>query len=199
MGGAQSLPHIDGFSREEMTRLEKRFHKLDLDRSGSISVKEFLSVPELKENPLLQRVVDVFDSDLSGEVDFKGLSLFGQKSQFLEVLKWCCCCLLAFLEFVCGLAQFAAVRDNNDAKLEFIFRIYDMDRDGFISNGELFQVLKMMVGKNLTDSQLQQIVDKTILYLDKDDDGRISFDEFRLLVTNGNKLSNVTSIMTVEV
>lgn len=173
MGGAQSLPHIDGFSREEMTRLEKRFHKLDLDRSGSISVKEFLSVPELKENPLLQRVVDVFDSDLSGEVDFK--------------------------EFVCGLAQFAAVRDNNDAKLEFIFRIYDMDRDGFISNGELFQVLKMMVGKNLTDSQLQQIVDKTILYLDKDDDGRISFDEFRLLVTNGNKLSNVTSIMTVEV
>ncbi|XP_059079294.1 calcineurin subunit B type 1-like isoform X1 [Tigriopus californicus] len=173
MGSAQSLPHIDGFSREEMTRLEKRFHKLDLDRSGSISVKEFLSVPELKENPLLQRVVDVFDSDLSGEVDFK--------------------------EFVCGLAQFAAVRDNNDAKLEFIFRIYDMDRDGFISNGELFQVLKMMVGKNLTDSQLQQIVDKTILYLDKDDDGRISFDEFRLLVTNGNKLSNVTSIMTVEV
>eukprot|EP00095_Tigriopus_kingsejongensis_P002708 snap_masked-scaffold809_size94238-processed-gene-0.4 protein:Tk02708 transcript:snap_masked-scaffold809_size94238-processed-gene-0.4-mRNA-1 annotation:"calcineurin subunit b isoform 1" len=173
MGQTGSFPHIDGFSREEMTRLEKRFHKLDLDRSGAISVKEFLSVPELKENPLLQRVVDVFDSDLSGEVDFK--------------------------EFVKGLAQFAAIRGNSDAKLEFIFRIYDMDRDGFISNGELFQVLKMMVGKNLTDSQLQQIVDKTILYLDKDDDGRISFDEFRHLVTNGNKLSNVTSIMTVEV
>ncbi len=53
-------------------RLEKRFHKLDLDRSGAISVKEFLSVPELKDNPLVQRVVDVLDSDLSGEVDFKG-------------------------------------------------------------------------------------------------------------------------------
>lgn len=35
-----------------------------------------------------------------------------------------------------------------------------MDKDGFISNGELFQVLKMMVGSNLKDSQLQQIVDK---------------------------------------
>ncbi len=33
---------------------------------------EFLSVPELKENPLVKRVVDVFDDDLSGEVDFKG-------------------------------------------------------------------------------------------------------------------------------
>ena len=53
-------------------RLEKRFHKLDLDRSGAISVKEFLSVPELRDNPLVQRVVDVLDSDLSGEVDFKG-------------------------------------------------------------------------------------------------------------------------------
>jgi len=58
------------------------------------------------------------------------------------------------------------------------FRIYDMDKDGFISNGELFQVLKMMVGTNLKDSQLQQIVDKTILSADKDGDGRISFEEF---------------------
>ena len=41
------------------------------------------------------------------------------------------------------------------------FRIYDMDNDGYISNGELFQVLKMMVGSNLKDTQLQQIVDKT--------------------------------------
>jgi hypothetical protein len=42
------------------------------DRSGSVSVGEFLSVPELKENPLVKRVVDVFDDDMSGEVDFKG-------------------------------------------------------------------------------------------------------------------------------
>ena len=50
-----------------------------------------------------------------------------------------------------------------------------MDRDGYISNGELFQVLKMMVGNNLKDAQLQQIVDKTIIYADKDRDGKISF------------------------
>ena len=42
-----------------------------------------------------------------------------------------------------------------------------MDNDGFVSNGELFQVLKMMVGSNLKDTQLQQIVDKTILLYDK--------------------------------
>jgi hypothetical protein len=53
-----------------------------------------------------------------------------------------------------------------------------MDNDGFISNGELFQVLKMMVGNNLKDTQLQQIVDKTICLSDKDEDGKISFEEF---------------------
>lgn len=35
-----------------------------------------------------------------------------------------------------------------------------------------------MVGNNLKDNQLQQIVDKTILFHDKDGDGKISFDEF---------------------
>ena len=58
------------------------------------------------------------------------------------------------------------------------FKIYDMDKDGYISNGELFQVLKMMVGNNLKDTQLQQIVDKTIIHADTDGDGKISFEEF---------------------
>ena len=35
-----------------------------------------------------------------------------------------------------------------------------------------------MVGTNLTDEQLQQIVDKTIVQLDKDQDGKISYEEF---------------------
>ena len=53
-----------------------------------------------------------------------------------------------------------------------------MDKDGYISNGELYQVLKMMVGSNLKDHQLQQIVDKTIIHADSDGDGKISFEEF---------------------
>lgn len=35
-----------------------------------------------------------------------------------------------------------------------------------------------MVGNNLKDTQLQQIVDKTILFADKDEDGKINFEEF---------------------
>jgi len=85
------------------------------------------------------------------------------------------------------------------------FDVYDVDRDGFISNGELFLVLKMMVGSNLKvrlsnspqassifltqvcpnqDQQLQQIVDKTIMEADKDGDGKLSFEEFAQTVSN---------------
>ena len=103
-------------------------------------------------------------------------------------------------EFIQGVSQFS-VKGDKESKLRcksrlalfnpgtpavadllsfpaVAFRIYDMDNDGFISNGELFQVLKMMVGNNLKDTQLQQIVDKTICFADKDEDGKISFEEF---------------------
>ncbi|CAH1262853.1 calcineurin subunit B type 1 isoform X3 [Branchiostoma lanceolatum] len=139
------------FDPEEIRRLGKRFKKLDLDNSGALSVEEFMSLPELQQNPLVQRVIDIFDQDGNGEVDFK--------------------------EFIEGMSQFSMKGDKN-TKLRFAFKIYDMDKDGYISNGELFQVLKMMVGSNLKDTQLQQIVDKTIINADKDGDGKISFEEF---------------------
>lgn len=98
---------------DEIRRLGKRFRKLDLDNSGALSVDEFMSISELQQNPLVQRVIDIFDADGNGEVDFK--------------------------EFIQGVSQFS-VKGDKLSKLRFAFRIYDMDNDGYISNGELFQV-----------------------------------------------------------
>ena len=58
--------------------------------------------------------LDVLDSDRSGEIDFK--------------------------EFVQGMSKFSS-KATKEEKLMFAFRIYDIDNDGFISNGELFQVI----------------------------------------------------------
>ena len=58
--------------QDEIRRLGKRFKKLDVDGSGSLSVQEFMSIPELQQNPLVQRVIDIFDTDGNGEIDFKG-------------------------------------------------------------------------------------------------------------------------------
>lgn len=110
-----------------------------------------------------------------------------------------------FKEFIEALSTFSS-KGSAESKLKFAFEIYDIDRDGYISNGELFivkhskeadyrsligQVLKMMVGNNLRDSQLQQIVDKTIMEADKDGTGRISFEEFKRVV-GGTDVSGMT-------
>ncbi len=58
--------------QDELKRLAKRFKKLDLDGSGSLSIEEFMSIPELQLNPLVQRVISIFDADKNGQVDFKG-------------------------------------------------------------------------------------------------------------------------------
>lgn len=129
--------------------------KLDTDSSGSIEKNEFLSIPGIEANPLAARLMDIFDKDGGGDVDFE--------------------------EFIMGLSIFSS-KATDDAKLEFAFKVYDIDRDGLISNGELFLVLKMMVGNNLKDEELQQIVDKTLQQNDKDGDGKLSFEEFKSAV-----------------
>ncbi|CAG8290386.1 unnamed protein product [Penicillium nalgiovense] len=144
-------------NRDEVDRLRKRFMKLDKNASGTIDRDEFLSLPQVSSNPLATRMIAIFDEDGGGDVDFQ--------------------------EFVTGLSAFSS-KGNKQEKLRFAFKVYDIDRDGYISNGELFIVLKMMVGNNLKDVQLQQIVDKTIMEADKDQDGKISFEEFTDMVEN---------------
>jgi serine/threonine-protein phosphatase 2B regulatory subunit len=94
---------------------------------------------------------DELDKDNNGEIDFN--------------------------EFIEGLSHFS-VKSEKDEKLKFAFQIYDIDKDGYISSNELYHVLKQMVGNNLKEAQLQQIVDKTMIYADSDGDGKISYDEF---------------------
>ncbi|CAG0922351.1 unnamed protein product [Notodromas monacha] len=213
-----------------------------------------MSLPELQQNPLVQRVIDIFDADGNGEVDFKGLPpghprQFHQYPPFSSISAFTAAkmatnvaAVMAAIdencgmglddleatlrknaeliseilresrattkkgasssewraklcqEFIQGVSQFS-VKGDKESKLRFAFRIYDMDNDGFISNGELYRVLKMMVGNNLKDAQLQQIVDKTILFHDKDEDGKISFEEFCSIVGN----TDVHKKMVVDV
>ncbi len=60
------------------------------------------------------------------------------------------------------------------------FQIYDINNDGYITNGDMFNTLRMLVGDNLTDIQIQQLVDRTMVAADKDFDGKISYEEFSL-------------------
>ncbi|KAM0752544.1 calcium/calmodulin-dependent protein phosphatase [Meredithblackwellia eburnea MCA 4105] len=172
MGAGQSqvleeMEKTTNFSGPEIQRLKKRFMKLDQDNNGEIDKAEFLQIPQIANNPLASRMIAIFDENGGGTVDFQ--------------------------EFVAGLSAFSS-RGGREEKLKFAFKVYDMDRDGYISNGELFLVLKMMVGNNLKDQQLQQIVDKTMMEADQDGDGKLDFDEFKAMVAN----TDIAKQMTLE-
>jgi serine/threonine-protein phosphatase 2B regulatory subunit len=119
--------------------------------TGQIDRDEFLSIPQIANNPLASRMIAIFDDDGSGTVDFQefiaGLSAFSSKGNKEEKLR----CTFHFFTTFCVYATAVML-------ISVAFKVYDMDRDGFISNGELFLVLKMMVGNNLKDQQLQQVV-----------------------------------------
>ncbi|KAK9431725.1 hypothetical protein V1505DRAFT_367707 [Lipomyces doorenjongii] len=174
MGAEASKQLIDNlvsstnFSAEEVDRLRKRFMKIDRDNSGTIDRNEFLAIPAIATNPLASRLIAIFDEDGGGDVDFQ--------------------------EFLTGLSAFSS-KGGSDEKLRFAFNVYDMDRDGYISNGELFIVMKMMVGSNLKDQQLQQIVDKTIMEADRDGDGKINFEEFVEMVSS----TDIAQKMTLDI
>lgn len=58
-----------------------------------------------------------------------------------------------------------------------LFRLYDLDKNDKIFHNELFQVLCMVAGVNVSDEQLGGITDRTI-QTDLERDGAISFEEF---------------------
>ena len=62
MGAELSIPlECTNFDSVEVKRLAKRFKKLDIDNSGSISPEEFMQLPELRSNPIVPRVINIFD------------------------------------------------------------------------------------------------------------------------------------------
>ncbi len=150
MGNHQSNESV-AFTKQELRILYKNFLNLDTDKSGSIEQQEFFDVPELRDNPIVQRVISVFDKNNDNKI--------------------------SFYEFIVGLSTLAS-SSNTEEKIKFAFEIYDTNNDGYISNGDLFNTLRLLTGDNLTDIQIQQVVDRTILAADKDMDGKLSFDEF---------------------
>ena len=160
MGNKNTNNELDlKFSRSELKILYRNFIKLDKDASGEIEPNEFFDIEELQDNPIVNRIIKIFDKNNDGKI--------------------------SFFEFVIGLSSFTYYEDE-DEKLKMVFKIYDLNNDGYISNGEIFKTIQMLVGDNMEDVQIQQVVDRTMIEADQDGDGLINFDEFCAFVKNLN-------------
>lgn len=163
---AQELIQETGFSAAHILRLYERFEFLDKDQMGQLRSEDFETIPELAMNPIGDRIISTFFSPGQETVDFPS--------------------------FVRILAHFRPTdtrrtRDGTQQepansrtrKLKFAFQLYDQDKDGKISREELLQVLRAMLGLQVTEEQLQSIAERAIQEADLDRDDAISFDEFK--------------------
>lgn len=160
---------------ETIDKLYHHFLRIDKDGNGHIDKSELMAIPAVADNPLSTRLLEVMDIDQGGTIDFHefvaGMSIFSTNTSKSKKLK----CKPVFDSFSLFILDILVA-----------FDVYDLDRDGYISNGELFLVLKIMSGDHLKPEELQQVVDKTLRDADKDGDGKISFEEFKALVEARN-------------
>ncbi|XP_037670666.1 calcineurin B homologous protein 2 [Choloepus didactylus] len=186
---AAIIPDVDsirretGFSQASLLRLHHRFRALDRNKKGYLSRMDLQQIGALAVNPLGDRIIDSFFPDGSQRLDFPG--------------------------FVRVLAHFRPVDEdagNRDPKapeplnsrmnkLRFAFQLYDQDRDGKISRHEMLQVLRLMVGVQVTEEQLESIADRTVQEADEDGDGAVSFLEF----TKSLEKMNIEQKMSIRI
>ena len=149
MGNKQLQPESEEdlfvFTREELHILYENFNDLDLKDTGLIDFDELINLPDLSKNPIVKRVLKIFDMNNDGKI--------------------------SFYEYINGLSILTDLSLNKFEKLNFAFKIYDHDGDGYISNGDLFKTIKILIGNSLTNNHIQQIVDRTMIVADKDFDG----------------------------
>ena len=84
-------------------------------------IDEFFDVLELKDNPIIIRIIKVFNKNDHDKI--------------------------SFYEFVWGLSTLTS-EAKLEEKRKIAFQIYDMKGDGFISSRSLFNCLIMLVGDN---------------------------------------------------
>lgn len=156
----QTISSETGFTANQIKRLYSRFKNLDRNNTGYLDRSDFLLIPELHVNPLCDRIIEVLIEDYGheGRLNFR---------QFAK----------AFSTFRRGKIERL---DNNskENKLRFLFGIYDRDKDAKINKTELMTILKMLVGSNIPEDQMNAIAERTIAELDVDGDEFITFDEF---------------------
>jgi len=148
-------------------RLYKRFYALNPSKipnnmqghqpsTITLSFDEIEKIPELRENPFRHRICQVFSEDGCGNLTFDD-----------------------FLDMFSVFSEMAPLQ----LKLKYAFRIYDYDGDDQLGHDDLSKMIRCLTRDELTDEEVEFIIERIIEEADLDGDEQISYAEFEHVVS----------------
>ncbi|XP_048195981.1 EF-hand calcium-binding domain-containing protein 1-like [Perognathus longimembris pacificus] len=166
---------VKSFQKSEVQCLINLFQSL-VERSGGrfdmgLDRNTFrgvlYSIFGMTDDRLMNRVFFAFDKD---------------SDNYINVIEW-----------IKGLSVF--LRGTFEEKLKFCFEVYYLNGDGYISQEEIFDMLKNSLYQQSpeeeTDEGISELVDLTLKKMDYDNDGKISFEDFETAVRKDTLLLEV--------
>ncbi|XP_063053976.1 calcium and integrin-binding family member 2 [Engraulis encrasicolus] len=146
-------------------RLHGRYHELaphlvPMDYTNDPDVKVplalIVNMPELKENPFRNRIVESFSEDGLGNLSFND-----------------------FVDMFSVLSEMAP----RELKAIYAFKIYDFNVDNFICKEDLEKTLNRLTKEELTPEEVTLVCDKSIEESDLDGDNKLSFADFENMIS----------------
>uniref|UniRef100_A0A6Q2ZHK1 Calcium and integrin-binding family member 2 n=1 Tax=Esox lucius TaxID=8010 RepID=A0A6Q2ZHK1_ESOLU len=146
-------------------RLHGRFHELaphlvPMDYTNEPDIRLpltlIVTMPELKENPFRNRIVEVFSEDGQGNLSFND-----------------------FVDMFSALCETAP----RELKAIYAFKIYDFNGDNFLCKEDLEKTLNRLTKGELTPEEVRLVCSKAIEEADLDGDSKLSFSDFENMIS----------------
>ncbi|XP_059927153.1 calcium and integrin-binding family member 2-like isoform X1 [Gadus macrocephalus] len=135
-------------------------HLVPLDYTNNPDIKLplslLVSMPELKENPFRDRIVQTFSEDGQGDLSF---------NDFVDMFSALC------------------ESSSRELKTRYAFKIYDFNRDNFICKEDLEKTINKLTKGELTPEEVTLVCDKAIEEADLDGDSKLSFADFENMIS----------------
>lgn len=101
---------------------------------------------------------------------------------------------ISFAEWITALSLI--LRGTEDEKIEYLFKLYDLDNDGGLTRGELEQIITFLTKVKPVQQRPRQLVNAAFLTMDANHDDLISLEEFSKGLRKYPKLLEALDILS---